>query len=82
MANMMDFKGVTEKCSLYLERQLTKQNCLQMYCFADMHSLVMLKHRSMDCLLDNFMDVYEQVRHFSFFFFFLFGTLNSHEHVI
>ena len=65
---MFDFPSVTEKCCVYLERELTTQNCLDMHRLADTHSFEILREKSMACLLKNFMDVYQQVPFFPFFF--------------
>ena len=64
---MFDFPSVTEKCCVYLERQLTTQNCLDMHRLADTHSFEILREKSMACLLKNFMDVYQQVPFSPFF---------------
>jgi hypothetical protein len=59
-ACMFNLYDLIEKCSVYIEQNIDLNNCIDLYLFADLHSLEKLKNSTYKFIVDNFDHLYEQ----------------------
>jgi len=60
IGSMYDVGGLQDVCINYLSSYMSLNNCLQVYEFADMHSLPFLKEKALDFILNDFEEFSEK----------------------